>query len=131
MGKHRAKLTTLILLLADVKLRFSKDGGQSNNFLKGQKVAKLITLRRICIVVPICIYVHTYMHAVGIESRAKFSLLKELLAAEPSVSSDIPGPQEHGPDFRRNGTKFYRMRVQILSFLLRLEISNFYKSQNF
>ena len=54
-----AKLITLNLLLASVKMIFRQNGGQTNNSRKGQKVDKLITLRQIC--VYIYIYTHIYV----------------------------------------------------------------------
>ena len=44
-----ARLITLNLLLAAVKMRFWQNGGQTHNLQKGQKVDKLITLQHIYI----------------------------------------------------------------------------------
>ena len=63
-----AKLVTLNLLLAAVRMRFWQNCGQTNNLQKGQKVNKLITLRHICI------YIYIYMHAVELKICPKIAL---------------------------------------------------------
>ena len=99
-----------------------------------QILDQFLTLQHIYIY--IYIYIHIYI-CICCRDRIPGQIFcvegaHEFLAAEPSFFFQAieSRAQEHVRDFWRDGTKFYRTRVQILSLLLHLDKSISQKSQN-